>query len=263
MEYPWINDNNSSLKRNYLPADLLPELLREGFTGCVAVQAREKIEESTFLLNLADHDPFIRGVVGWVDLESANVARDLSRLSNHPKFCGVRAILQDKADDYYMLRPDFVRGIAALQIFDLAYDLLIFPKHLKPAIELVQQFPHQRFVLDHIAKPRIKDQVQSPWDEDLLALAQSPNVCCKLSGMVTEANPNAWQQQDFTPYLETVWRAFGPDRLMFGSDWPVALLAGSYGDVVGIISKFLHSKSESDQRKVWGENATRFYQLKP
>ncbi len=263
VDYPWINEGVPVLMRDYQPEDLEPELRRSGFDGCIAVQAREKIEESFSLLSLADRHPFIHGVVGWVDLQAESISRDLSTVAKHPKFVGVRAVLQDKADDQLMLRRDFMRGIAALQDFDLAYDLLIFPKHLKPAAELVRRFPNQRFVLDHIAKPQIHDEDRSQWRDDLRSLSQAPNVYCKLSGLVTEAKARAWRQEDFTPYLDDVWEAFGPDRLMFGSDWPVALLAGSYVEVVGIIQHYLATKSESDQRKVWGDNAARFYRLNP
>ncbi len=263
QDYPWINERVPALNRDYGPIDLLPELQRSGFDGCIAVQARERIEESHYLLDLADRHPLIHAVVGWVDLQSESVSKDLATLAKHSTFVGVRAVLQDKADDRLMLSPDFMRGIAALQEFGLAYDLLIFPKHLKPAAELARRFPNQRFVLDHIAKPQIHDQDPSTWIDDLRVLAEAPNVFCKLSGMVTEANARPWRQEDFTPFLDVVWESFGPDRLMFGSDWPVALLRASYTEVVGIIRHYLAHKSEADQRKVWGETAARFYRLNP
>lgn len=259
-DYGWMK-SGWPIRRDFLPVDLEPELRARHLDGCVAVQARQSLAESRWLLELADGTPMIRGVVGWVDLCSPNVAKDLEEFAEHPKFVGVRHVVQDEPDDGFMLREDFQRGIAALSGFDLTYDLLVFPRQLPAAIALVQKFPEQPFVLDHLAKPRIKDGALSPWREQIRALAKLPNVACKVSGMVTEADWQNWQSDDFKPYLEVVFEAFGPDRLMFGSDWPVCLLAGSYERVLGLAQDYVSRLGKDAKAKFFGENAARFYGL--
>ena len=192
------------------------------------MQARQNLEETRWLLELAEQHPFIKGVVGWVDLRSDRLPNNCKDLPSIPKLVGVRHVVHDEPDDHFMLRPEFRRGIAQLLDFNLTYDLLLFPRHLKVAAQLVEEFPQQPFVLDHIAKPKIAERSISPWQEDLRQLAQFPNVFCKLSGMVTEANWKQWQPADFHPYLDIVFEAFGPARLMIGSDWPVCTLSGEY-----------------------------------
>lgn len=257
-QYPWI-PTGSPLQRDWVPADLAALQQPLGFDGSIAVQARQSLAESRWLLELADADPRIKGVVGWVDLQSEQVGEQLAEFARHPRFVGVRHVVQDEPDDNFMLRPAFVRGIGALQDFGLTYDLLIFPKHLPAAIELVRRFPGQPFVLDHIAKPFIKTGALSPWREQIQELAQFPNVLCKVSGMVTEADHGAWRPDDFRPYLDAVFNAFGEDRLMFGSDWPVSLLAADYGQVVGLVRDYAAPLSTDAQAKLFGGNAARFY----
>jgi L-fuconolactonase len=260
-EYGWIGPEMEILKKDCLPADLAPLLQAAGIRGTVAVQARQTLAETERLLELADRFPFIKGVVGWVDLRGPELRSQLERFCTHPKFRGVRHVVQDEPDDQFMLRQEFVNGIKLLAQFDLTYDILIFPKHLAAACELVRNFPHQPFVLDHIAKPFIKDGKIAPWDVDIRRLATFPNVFCKVSGMVTEADWQQWQPADFRPYLDVVFEAFGPRRIMFGSDWPVCTLAGTYAQVVKLISDYTGRLSETEQADVWGETAVRFYGL--
>ena len=256
-QYPWISDDK--LRHDFLPADLAKEQAKVKLDGSIAVQARESVEESRWLLNLADHYPLIKGVVGWVDLRSDSVEKDLAELARHPKFVGVRHVVQSEPDDRFMLRPDFLRGLALLKKFNLTYDLLIVPKQLPAAIEVVKKFPDQPFVLDHIAKPFIKDAKISPWDRQIKELAGSKNVYCKVSGMVTEANWGKWKPQDFLPYLDVVFAAFGEDRLMFGSDWPVCLLSSSYEEVFSIARDYCQQFSEKTREKIFGGNVVKFY----
>lgn len=260
-EYPWIGQG-TPLQRDWLPADLEREAAKVQVTGSVAVQARQTLEESRWLLKLAEASPFIKGVVGWVDLQSEKVDEDLAALSSHRRFVGVRHVVQDEPDSQFMLKPEFLRGLGKLKPFNLAYDLLLFPKQLPAAIKVVQQFPEQRFVLDHIAKPLIRAGMLLPWREDIEELAKHSNVFCKVSGMVTEAKHQEWAKEDFRPYLDIVLEAFGEDRIMFGSDWPVCLLAGSYEQVHGLASNYFGQFSAGAQQKFFGGNATRFYQLK-
>lgn len=260
-EYGWISENMNILRQNYLPGQLKTELSSVGFDGSIAVQARQSLEETQWLLKLADENSFIKGVVGWIDLCSPRAEEQLIQFSRSPKLIGVRHVIHDEADDNFMLRPDFVNGIGLLQKFGLTYDILIFPRHLPNTLQLVSQFPRQVFVLDHIAKPLIKDQKLSPWKEQIEKLAQFDNVYCKLSGMVTEADWENWKPEDFAPYLDAVFAAFGPDRLMIGSDWPVCRVAGSYQKVMELVLNYIETFSESDRSKILGLNALTAYHL--
>lgn len=261
QQYPWI-PKGSPLERNWLPPDLAPLLATAGLDGCIAVQARQSLEESRWLLDLAEHHAIIKGVVGWVDLRAPDVERDLAALAAHPKFSGVRHVVQDEPDVNFQLGAAFQRGIEKLRAFHFTYDLLIHPRQLPAAIALVRRFPEQPFVLDHLAKPPIASGALSPWREQLRELAQSPNVMCKVSGMVTEANRETWQAADFRPYLDVVFEAFGEDRLMFGSDWPVCLLAGSYARVFELVNDSTRSLSTGAREKIFGGNAARFYRAR-
>ncbi len=263
VEYGWIGEGMDDLKRDCLPADLAPLLRSAHLDGSVAMQARSTLEETEWLLELADQNPFIKGVVGWVDLVSPDVQRSLERFSAHKRFRGVRHIVQSEPDDGFMLRQDFQRGIGRLAEFELTYDILVFPRHLPAAYELVALFPSQIFVLDHIAKPFIKDRSLSPWDTDIRRLASRPNVYCKVSGLVTEADWKNWKPADFSPYLDVVFEAFGPQRILFGSDWPVCTLAGAYADVTGLIKDYTRQLSAHELAEVWGGTAERAYNLKP
>ncbi len=257
-QYPWI-PQDSPLQRDWLPADLAPLLTAAGLEGCIAVQARQTLEESRWLLRLADAVPIIRGVVGWVDLRGERVDEQLAELFKHPKFVGVRHVVQEEPDVDFMLGVEFLRGIGHLHHFGLTYDLLIFPKQLPAAIALVRKFPQQPFVLDHIAKPHIREGTLEPWSEHIRELAKAPNVLCKVSGMVTEADRESWKSADFRPYLDIVLGAFGEERIMFGSDWPVCLLAGSYAQVHELAKDYASTFSEPARRKFFGGNAERFY----
>ncbi len=257
-QYPWIPPG-SPLHRDWLPEDLAPLLAAAGLDGCIAVQARQTVEESRWLLQLAAESPIIKGVVGWVDLRSERVGEQLAELSANPKFRGVRHVVQDEPDDQFMLGVDFQHGISLLREFGLTYDLLIFPRQLPAAIELVQQFPEQPFVLDHIAKPPIKTGALYPWRELIRELAACPNVMCKVSGMITEADHANWTREQIAPYLTVVAESFGAERLMYGSDWPVCLLAGSYDRVFKLADDSFAAWDEAARRRVFGGNAQRFY----
>lgn len=260
-EFGWISDAMPVLQRDYMPPDLKPLLERNTIQGSVAVQARQSEEETTFLLELAERYDFVRGVVGWVDLRSPQVGAQLQKYSAHKKLRGIRHLVQDEADDRFMLLPDFSRGLSLLADFNLTYDLLLHPRHLPVAVEVVKQFPRQRFVVDHIAKPFIKDGIVTPWADGMRALARFDNVYCKVSGMVTEAAWQKWKRDDFKPYLDVVFDCFGVDRLMFGSDWPVCTLSASYDEVVGIVQDYIRDFPNDKQEKFFGMNAADFYGL--
>ena len=259
VEHTWMSDEMTALNRDFLPKDLEPLLTGAGFQGSVAVQARQSLEETRWLLELADQNEFIHAVVGWVDLRSEDLPHQLETFARHPKLAGVRHVVQDEPEDEFMLGREFRRGISQLRDFNLTYDLLLFPKHLPAAVKLVEKFPEQLFVLDHIAKPNIAERLLSPWREEIQALADFPNVYCKLSGMITEAKWKQWQPEDFYPYLDVVFEAFGADRLMIGSDWPVCTLAGSYGSTTQIVIDYLRQFPAEAQAGVLGGNCARFY----
>jgi len=262
----WIDDSMAALKRDFQPADLEPLLRAGGFDGCVAVQAQQDAAETAWLLSLADAHPFVRGVVGWVDLRrSPEVEGELERAAAHPSLRGVRHVVQSEPDGF-MAGAAFRRGIAALERFGLAYDVLIYERQLAETVELVRAFPRQRFVVDHIAKPDIRAHragtaTMDAWRAGMRALAACDNVWCKLSGMVTEGEWSGWSPGDFEPYLDVVLDAFGPGRCMIGSDWPVCTLAGSYGDVTGIVTAYAGRLSASEREQVLGGTAARFYGL--
>jgi L-fuconolactonase len=261
VKYGWINDKMAILKRDYLPQDLKPLLAEEGFDGSIAVQARHDLEETRSLLKLAEQNDIVKGVVGWVDLCSPELSAQLNEFAPHPKLVGARHIVQDEPDDEFMLRPEFRRGIARLREVGLAYDLLIYSRHLPQAVKLVHDFPEQPFVLDHIAKPLIGEGRIEPWNRDIRDLAQFENVWCKVSGMVTEARWSEWRPEDFRPYLDVVFEAFGPERLMIGSDWPVCTLSASYRATMGLVKEYIGQLGAEEQERILGGNCARFYGL--
>ena len=261
-EYPWIGAGLERLARDYLPSDLEPLLAAKQIDGSVAVQARQSVEESLWLLALAKAHPLVKGVIGWVDLRSDRVGDDLRVLAANPTFVGVRHVVQDETDPRFVLGEGFIRGLRQLRQHGLTYDLLLYPTQLPAAIELVGLLPEQPFVVDHLAKPRIATGEIADWERDIRAIARHDNVCCKVSGMVTEAVRRGWKRDDFTPYLDVVLEAFGPERLMFGSDWPVCLLAGEYADVAAIPRDYFSRLSATEQRMIWGDTAAGFYGLK-
>jgi L-fuconolactonase len=264
-DYPWIGTGMERLARDYLPADLAGPARAEGIAATVAVQARQTLEETRWLLELAGREPLIAGVVGWVDLRSGRVADQLAGFSSAKKFVGVRHVVQDEPDPRFLLGESFVGGLRSLHQFGLTYDLLLHPPQLAAAIELAALLPEQPFVLDHIAKPRIAAWTtaddREAWRRDIESLARHDNVCCKVSGMVTEAAWRRWRPADFAPYLEIVLDAFGPGRLMFGSDWPVCLLGGDYAEVAGLVRDFCGRLAAAEQAAIWGGTAARFYSL--
>jgi L-fuconolactonase len=261
-EFDWIDDSMASLRRDFGPADLKVELDRAGFHGSIAVQARQSLEETRWLLELAALSPLILGVVGWVDLRSPEVRSQLLEFAGNPKLVGVRHVVQGEPDDRFMLRPEFLRGISALEEFDLAYDILIYPKHLPVAAEFVKQFPRQRFVVDHLAKPLIKSGTVQPWDSGMRELARFPNVFCKVSGMVTEADWQNWKPDHLKPYLDIALDCFGPERLMIGFDWPVCTVAASYAQTMNVVLDYFARYPTDVQDAVLGGNAQRFWKLK-
>lgn len=260
-EYGWIDESMSALRRDFLPGDLEPLLHAAGFEACVTVQARQTLEETRWLLDLAAAHPFIAGVVGWVDLQSPDVERDLERFAGRRKLVGVRHIAQSEPDDF-LLRPAFQRGIGWLERFNLGYDILIYPRHLKAAAALVSRFPSQRFVLDHLAKPDIRRQAIDEWRRDLRALARFPNVWCKLSGMVTEADWQTWAPADLRPYIDAAADCFGANRLMIGSDWPVCTVAAPYERTLSVVTDAIARWSPDERAAVLGGTAMRFWNLR-
>lgn len=259
--YEWIDDSMATLRRDFLPEHLKPELERAGFEGSIAVQARQAPEETLWLLELAESTPWILGVVGWVDLRSPEVRSQLKELARNPKLVGVRHIVQSEPDDRFLLQPDFLRGISVLEEFDLAYDILIYTKHLSVAAEFVERFPRQRFVLDHLAKPPIKSGNIDSWAQGIERLAAFPNVFCKLSGLVTEADWKHWEPEHIVPFLDVAFESFGADRLMIGSDWPVCLVAAPYAQAIEVVKNYLLQKKPEVQERILGGNARRFWHL--
>jgi L-fuconolactonase len=261
QEYGWIDDNMKVIRRDFLPEHIEREIQASGIDGVVTVQAHQSVGETEWLLDLASRHEFMRGVVGWVPLTDPYVRDVLGRLAANAKLKAVRHVIQGEPDPDYILREDFNRGIRALQEFGLVYDILIYERQLPQTIRFVDQHPNRIFVLDHIAKPRIGDRLVSPWAENIRELAKRPNVYCKLSGMVTEADYHSWTERDLEPYFETVLEAFGPKRLMFGSDWPVCLVAVSYRGWFEIVSKVVERLSEDERDRVLGGTAVEAYKL--
>ncbi|CAM3365681.1 amidohydrolase family protein [Marinicrinis lubricantis] len=260
-EYDWISEDMQDIRKDFMPDDLKPLLQKLGFAGSVAVQARTTVEETEWLLQLSDQYEHIMGVVGWVDLCSPEVEKDLERFAKHPKFKGVRHVVQGEPDDRFMLREEFLRGLSLLKQYHLTYDLLLFPKHLPVASEVVKQFPEQKFVLDHLAKPFIADGIIEPWAAEIQKLAKHKNVYCKVSGMVTEAKWHDWKAENFKPYLDVVFESFGCDRLMIGSDWPVCTVSQPYDVVMRIVMDYIQQFSAEEQAAVLGGNCRAFYNL--
>jgi L-fuconolactonase len=261
-EFAWIDDSMSSLRRDFGPDDLKPELERAGFQGSIVVQARQSLEETRWLLELAGASPLILGVVGWVDLRSPEVRSQLQVFAGNPRLLGVRHVVQSERDERFLLHSEFLRGITVLEEFDLTYDLLIYPRHLPVAAAFVRHFPRQRFVLDHLAKPLIKSASIRPWEAGMRELAKFPNVYCKLSGMVTEADWQNWKPEHLTPYLDIAVDGFGPGRLMIGSDWPVCTVAASYKQTMNVVLDYFRKYPSDIQDAVLGGNAHRFWKLK-
>lgn len=257
----WIDDSMRILQRDFLPPELKQILAENGVDGCIAVQADQSETETFFLLDLAAQYDFIKGVVGWVDLRAENIGERLGYFAQFPKLKGFRHILQGEADVNFMLRPAFRRGISLLEKHGFTYDILVFPQQMGAALELAKSFPNQKFVIDHLAKPYIKDGFFEGWAVLTRELARCHNMWCKVSGLVTEADWTRWKYEDFVPCLDLVFESFGPRRLLFGSDWPVCLLGGSYRQVKGIADRYLKPFSAQEQAQVLGKNALDFYNI--
>lgn len=260
VRHSWINDEMQAIRKDFTPEDLKPVLRQNGVTGCVAVQADQTEAETDFLLALAQKNDFIKGVVGWVDLRAANLQERLEHYQQFTQIKGFRHILQAEEPEF-MLTVEFLTGIFQLHKFNFTYDILIHPRHLPTAAHLVRQLPDQQFVIDHLAKPFIKKGELGEWRKEMQIIAKFPNLHCKISGMVTEADMRNWKPADFTPYLDAVTEAFGTDRLIYGSDWPVCLAAASYKDVIGIVRNYFSSFSADEQDAIFRGNATAFYNL--
>ena len=261
-EFGWIDESMFAIRRDFGPEHLQPELVRNGFDASVVVQTRQTLEETRWLLGLAERFTAIAGVVGWVDLCSPEVEGQLAGFAKSRKLVGIRHIVQAEPDDRFLLRPEFLRGIATLEQFDLAFDILIYTRHLPVAAEFVERFPRQRFVLDHLAKPPIKSGETKSWAQGIRRLAAFPNVFAKVSGLVTEADWQRWKPEDIAPYLDVAFECFGSERLMIGSDWPVCLVAGDYTRVMDVVKHYLQRQTAEVNEAVLGGNAQRFWRLR-
>lgn len=260
-KHAWIDDDMKVIRKNFLPEDLKIVYQENKIDGCVVVQADQTLAETDFLLDLAEKNDFIKGVVGWVDLRASNVDAILKQYSKFPKLKGFRHVVQGEADHNFMLRPDFLNGIAALEKYNFTYDILIFPHQLGAALELVRRFPNQKFVIDHIAKPYLKDGFYDGWAALMKAIGECKNVYCKLSGMTTEADYNNWTPKQIEPYMQLVLDAFGTNRILFGSDWPVCLVAGNYTKTKELVTNFIAKLTSEEQNAIMGDNAIQFYNL--
>lgn len=260
-KHAWIDDNMKVIRKNFLPEDLKLVYHTNDINGCVAIQADQTLAETDFLLDLAQKNDFIKGIVGWVDLRASDIDTVLKQYSKFPKLKGFRHVVQDEADNNFMLRPDFLNGIAALEKYNFTYDILIFPHQLEAALALIRRFPNQKFVIDHIAKPYIKHGFYDGWAALMKAIGAYPNVYCKLSGMTTEADYNNWTPEQIGPYMQLVLDAFGANRILFGSDWPVCLVAGNYTKTKELVTNFIAKLNTEEQEAILGGNAIQFYKL--
>lgn len=260
-EYGWIDETMIALQRDFLPSDLTTEMRAAGVDGAIAVQARQTLEETRWLLEMAEKNDVISGVVGWAPIASERFAASLEEFRDRSKLKGLRHVVQAEPDDYYLLREDFNRGISGLLETGLVYEVLIYERHLPQAIEFVDRHPNQAFVLDHIAKPRIRDGVLEPWAARMRELAKRENVSCKVSGLVTEADWKGWTLEGIRPYLDVVAEEFGPQRMVVGSDWPVCLVASGYARWFGVLEEYFAGFSTQDREAVFGGNAVRVYGL--
>lgn len=257
----WINESMLAIQRDFLPEDLQPVLQRNGIDGCVVVQSDQSTEENFFQLKNAMAHEFIKGIVGWIDLCALNIDEQLQYYRQFEKMKGFRHVLQGEKQRDFMLKSEFRRGISLLSKYNFTYDLLVLPDQLKYTNDFVSFFPDQLFVIDHLAKPLIKSKEISHWRKDIMALARHEHVYCKVSGMITEADWHSWQPSDLIPYIDVIVECFGVKRLMFGSDWPVCLLAGSYEKMLQVVSDYFSAFSKEEQELFFGGNAMRFYKL--
>ena len=261
-KHSWIDDEMSVIRRDFLSDDLQKVFDENGVDACVAVQADQTTEETDFLISLAENNSFIKGVVGWVDLRSESIEEDLLKYKKYDVVKGFRHVVQEEQDHNFMLRPEFLNGIELLGKYNLCYDILIFPHQLVAALELVNKFPNQKFVIDHIAKPYIRDGFFEGWAVMMREIAKNQKVYCKISGMITEADYKTWTPEQVHPYMKLVLESFGAGRVMYGSDWPVCLVAGNYSIVKALVTDFISDLSQEQQNAIMGGNAAKFYNLK-
>ena len=261
FDYPWMTIDLGVLYRDYLPDELEPILARNGVEKTVLVQASNSVAESRWLLNLADQYSFIAGVVGWVDLMSPDVDAQLRELTAHPKFKGVRHLVESEPQDDWLIQPAVLSGLKQLSTYGVSYDLLVHTRHLKHVPRVAESCPELALVIDHLAKPPIAKNEIDEWSQGFKPLASYPNIHCKLSGLVTEANWTSWQTDDLRPYVEFALESFGPERLMFGSDYPVCLLASTYDRVLGSFQEILSNLGDDEREKIFSRNAARFYRV--
>ncbi|RXG26825.1 amidohydrolase family protein [Leeuwenhoekiella palythoae] len=261
VKHSWIDDEMAAIRRDFMPQDLQPVYEEHDITGCIAVQADQTLEENTFLLNLASDYDFIKGVIGWVDFQSDAVQKDLNYYAEMPLMKGYRHVLQSEADNSFLLRKSFLNGISKLKNTGAVYEILVFSHQLPAVLEFVKLFPEQQFVIDHIAKPYIKAGYIDAWALLMKAIGSYENVSCKISGMVTEADYKIWKPIDLMPYMNVVLEAFGPNRIVYGSDWPVCLVAGSYAQVLSVAQAFSGQLSKDEQELFFYKNAQRIYTL--
>nr|WP_321486431.1 amidohydrolase family protein [uncultured Draconibacterium sp.] len=261
VEFDWIDDEMAAIRKSFLPADLQATLANTGVEGVVTVQARQSLEETNWLLKLASENDFIKGVVGWVSLADESIQQILEEYKSSPWLKGVRHVVQGEPDPEFILGKDFNKGISLLKYYNLVYDILIFEHQLTNTISFVDQHPEQQFVVDHIAKPKIKKNELEPWAKNIKELAKRENVSCKISGMVTEADYKLWTEEQLNPYFETILEAFGPSRLLFGSDWPVCLVATNYSNWLELVKKTISNFSKEEQDFILYKNAQRIYNI--
>ncbi len=261
VKHEWIDDDMSIIRRDFLPSDLKKVYDENDIDGCVAVQADQTLEETDFLIRLSEGSNFIKGIVGWVDLRSDEIEAYLEQYKSFEKLKGFRHVVQGEPDHNFLLRSNFLRGISALEKFNYTYDILVFPHQLGAVLEFVKHFPNQKFVIDHMAKPYIKDGFFNGWSVLMHEIAKCENVSCKISGMVTEADYKTWTSRQLEPYMDLVLNAFGTKRTMFGSDWPVCLVAGNYKQVKTLVTDFISELSQDEQDDIMGNNAIQFYNL--
>jgi len=261
VKHEWIDNAMSVIRRDFMPSDLQKVYAKNSIDGCVAVQADQTLAETNFLLDLASKNDFIKGVVGWVDLRAENIDEVLIHYSQFEKLKGFRHVVQGEPDHNFLLRPNFLRGISALAKHGFTYDILIFPHQLGATLEFIQEFPNQKFVIDHIAKPYIKDGFFDGWEILMKEISKYENVHCKMSGMITEADFKTWTPSQIEPYMDVVLNAFGSKRILFGSDWPVCLVAGNYTAVKELVTDFIATLSSTEQTDIMGNNAIKFYNL--
>jgi L-fuconolactonase len=261
VEYDWIDDSMKVIRTDFLPENLVPTIREAGIDGVISVHARQSVEETDWLIEMAHQNKFMKGIVGWLPLIQDNIEAYLEKYSDKKILKGIRHVVQGEPDPEFILRNDFNRGISLLKKYSLVYDILIVERQLPNTIRFVDQHPDQLFVLDHIAKPLIRKNELSPWKENIQELAKRENVSCKISGMVTEADFTSWTPEQLLPYFDVILEAFSPERLLFGSDWPVCLVATSYKNWANLVRKNISSFSETEQAKIMGENAVRIYKL--